>query len=96
MDLVDLNRCHLTNCKLGFCRDPYGSRGSKSKGKQLVSIDMSRDPYGSRGSKLVLQNLFLLLLIVEILMDLVDLNFFNHKKISFQSSRDPYGSRGSK
>ena len=55
-----------------------------------------RDPYGSRGSKLYLLFTLLDVLLVEILMDLVDLNFFHIKIIVHFIRRDPYGSRGSK
>ena len=30
MDLVDLNILHITTRGILLCRDPYGSRGSKS------------------------------------------------------------------
>ena len=52
MDLVDLNILHCMSTILQKSRDPYGSRGSKSRWITNDSKDFCRAPYGSRGSKL--------------------------------------------
>ena len=52
MDLVDLNYARRVSFYVGYCRDPYGSRGSKSGSRYFTDlVSNRRDPYGSRGSK---------------------------------------------